>query len=255
MKNSILLIIIITSCSFILNAQIVTDRPDVTESSSVVPKNSFQIESGMIIQRSDEFESSPINVMAPSTLFRFGISKYFELRFFSQYQNNLTFINGEFPSISSGFNDIELGTKVQLYQKEGARTEIAFITHLLIPSGTDSFTNSEYVSINKVAVSHGITDYLGVGYNVGYTYDFSGTSMLTYSLSIGYSINDKFGVYIEPYGDITEFDEHFVNLDGGLTYKLRDNFQADFAFGTGLNSILNYYGVGFSWNIARDSEE
>jgi len=253
MKKILLISFTLIVFSNFINAQIVTDRPDVTESSSVIPKNSFQIESGMICQKSGEANFNPIIISAPSTLFRYAPSKYFEIRLISQYQNYISFNPSDFPNIASGFNDIELGTKIQLFRNETSNTEIAFLTHLSVPTGTSGLSN-DYASINKIAVSHGVTDYLGIGYNLGYRYDFNGLSTLLYSLSIGYSINDKFGFYVEPYGDITEFNDHLININGGLVIKVKDNLQADFAFGTGINHIMNFYAIGFGWNIARNKE-
>jgi hypothetical protein len=91
---------------------------------------------------------------------------------------------------------------------------------------------------------------MGLGYNVGYNYFGRENGFLTYSVALAIAITEKAGIYIEPYGDIGLFDKYFSNIDAGITYLLKDNFQLDFSFGTGLNYTMNYLSAGFSWNIA-----
>ncbi|MGD9995159.1 MAG: hypothetical protein AB7S69_17805 [Salinivirgaceae bacterium] len=66
-----------------LNAQsIVTDRPDQTESSVIVPQKSFQIESGVLFEN---YESNSFKrAVLPTALVRYGVNQYFELRLFEQ---------------------------------------------------------------------------------------------------------------------------------------------------------------------------
>lgn len=66
--------------------EIVTDRPDVTESSIVVPKGSLQFENGLT-WTSDHGQSA---LDLSETLARFGISRLTELRFVvPNYQTGL----------------------------------------------------------------------------------------------------------------------------------------------------------------------
>lgn len=253
-KLKLLIISIGILISFTLNAQIVTERPTQSESAVVLPINSFQIESGMIYQKSGDDPNTAVNITAPSTLFRYGIFNFMELRVITSYQNDVFMNTYAFPNIYSGFNDMEVGTKIQIFKKENSKTDIAFVTHLVIPTGSIGFTNDNYASINKIAVSHGITEYFGVGYNLGYVYNETGESTLLYSLSLGINVNTKFGFFIEPYGNLAEFSEHTSSINGGIFYQVRDNLQADFSFGTGINHTMNFYAVGFGWNISRNKD-
>ena len=51
---------------------------------------------------------------------------------------------------------------------------------------------------------------------------------------------------------LIEFDEHASNFDAGFTYLIKDNFQLDFSFGTGINHAMNYLSIGCSLNIAKE---
>ncbi len=230
---------------------IVTDRPDQTESSSTIPKGSFQIEIGVLIGSSKGNGVSERQLLAPSTLLRYGLTKGIEIRFVNQFESIKNKITSE---KGNGVSDLEIGTKIQLLKKENVNTEIAFLSHLILPTGSETFTNDRLGSINKLSISHTINEALGIGYNIGYDYFGVGKGDFTYSLAFGFSITDKIGFYAEPYGSVVEFDTHKVNFDTGLTYFIKDNFQLDASFGTGISHTMTYFSVGMSINISKEKE-
>jgi hypothetical protein len=251
--NKYWLAIVLICFGYVTNAQtIVTDRPDQTESSTTVPSGSFQIESGVLFGFTDIDNSSERQILLPTNLFRIGISKGIELRVLSQFESVENKILDE---TFSGISDLEVGAKVQLFKKEEVNTEIAFLSHLIIPSGSKDLTIDKIGTINKLSISHSISESVGIGYNVGYNYLGIGSGDLTYSFSIGFGLTHKLGAYIEPYGDLIDFEEHISNVDAGFTYLIQDNFQFDFSFGTGINHSMNYLALGCSLNIAKENKQ
>lgn len=222
-----------------LKAQLVTDRPDQTESSSTVGKSNLQIESGLLIGYIGEEDFSIRQILAPTTLFRYGITSGIELRLLSQLESvrlqDQTY---------QGISDMEIGAKIQLFRNEESRFEAAFISHLLVPTGSDELSLETFGTINKIAVSQEINETLGLGYNLGYNYFGTGTGMLTYSAVMGIGINEKAGIYAELYGELVGMEDFFLNFDSGLTCLVRENVQLDFSFGTGLNHSRNYISIG-----------
>jgi len=97
----------------VIGQDLVTDRPDQTESSVTVPKGSLQIESGFLLGFSEEDNFISRELVTPSTLFRFGLLKGLELRFVNQYERVKTNLD-----TIHGFNDLEFGTKIQVLGKE-----------------------------------------------------------------------------------------------------------------------------------------
>jgi hypothetical protein len=244
--NRLLLVTLILFSGNLYGQTLITDRPDQTESSSTVEFGSLQVESGFLLGFTDEGFNSIRQILLPSTLFRYGLTNAIELRILSQFEslkNN--------SQIYEGISDLEIGAKVQLFKKENVNTEIAFLSHLILPTGTNELSGDKFGTINKLAVSHEINEQMGFGYNVGYNYLGNGNGDLTYSMAIGIAINDKVGVYLETYGDIVEFQELLVNFDTGLTYLVKDNLQLDFSFGTGINHTMNYISLGFSWKTLK----
>jgi len=149
-----------------------------------------------------------------------------------------------------GIGDLEIGTKIELGKFNEGKTEMAFLSHLSVPTGSSGFTNDTYGSINKLSIAHTLSENVGLGYNVGFDY-FGGDiddQSLTYSLALGVGVTEKVAIYVEPYGAYSISAEDFnASFDAGFTYLLQDNLQADFSFGTGLNYSMNYFSVGVSW--------
>lgn len=240
-----LMITIISLMVFIeLNAQIITDRPDQTESSSTVGNRNLQIESGLLIGFEGDAPNSVRQILAPTNLFRYGISKGVELRFLSQFE---TLKNGNLSI--QGISDIEIGTKIQILKEENEDVEIALLSHLIVPTGTSELTSDNFGTINKLCLSHDLNEKMSVGYNLGYNYFGKNDEALTYSIALGIGVNKQVGIYIEPYGEMVNFDEMVLNFDAGLTYLANENLQFDFSFGTGINERMNYISAGFSWLI------
>lgn len=179
-SKNIILASFLVLISKAFSQEIVTDRPDQTESSVTVGKNNFQIESGVLYQKSNNSNS----FIGPSTLLRYGITNGIELRFVEQYESTKIGLDGGDIKYS-GFNDLEFGAKIQLLKKEGVNTEMAFLLHVIIPTANENLTSNHVGVVNKLLISHALTDKIGLGYNVGYDY-VGQQSSLTYSLALGF---------------------------------------------------------------------
>ena len=231
-----------------VRGQIVTDRPDQTESSSTVGNGNLQIEAGLLIGFVGEDEYAIRQILAPTTLFRYGITEGIELRLLSQLES----IKIQ-DQLNQGISDIEIGAKIQIFKREESKFEVAFISHLLVPTGTEGVSIGNFGTINKLAVSQELNETLGLGYNLGYNYLGLGRGHLTYSTVLGVGVNEKVAIYVEPYGELIDMAEFVLNFDTGLTYLIKDNVQLDFSFGTGLTHKMNYISIGCCWKIARAS--
>ncbi len=219
----VIIFVVLLMVNFSVSAQtIVTDRPDQTESSSTVPKGSLQIETGVLFGSSKIGGVKFNETLVPSTLFRYGITNGIEIRLVNQFEGVK---NKTTNQKVNGISDLEIGTKFQILQKENINTEIAFLSHLIIPIGSKDVTIDNLGTINKLSISHAINETIGIGYNVGYDYFGIGKGNFTYSLALAISLTPKWGIYLEPYGGIIEFDIHEANFDAGITYLIKENFQ------------------------------
>ena len=245
----ILLIAFMTGIIYLSYSQdLVTDRPDQTESSSTVPAGILQIESGMVLESITKDGIKEENIIFPTTLFRYGLLKNVELRVLSQYESySLNAENSDFSY--DGFSDIEVGLKIRLLSSESLNTEIAILSHLVVPTGSEYLTNDDYATINKLAVSHTITENIGLGYNLGYDHYGTGNGNFVYSVAFGLGLTPELGAFIEAYGELENMESNSANFDTGITYLVKDNLQLDFSFGTGIEHNMNFLSLGFSWRI------
>lgn len=246
-----LTIIFLIANAFVYGQTIITDRPDQTESSSTIPKGSLQFETGFLLGSSNNDAIKEQQILAPSILSRFGLTKTIELRLLTQFES---IKNKNTDEVYSGISDLEIGAKVQLFKKESSSTEIAILSHLIIPTAQKQLTNDNFGSISKLSISHQFSELIGVGYNVGYNYFGFGNGDLTYSFALGIGLTDTLGLYLEPYGEVLDFETHEASFDGGLTYLLQDNIQLDISFGTGINHTMKYIALGFSANISMNNK-
>lgn len=243
--KNIILVSLLLLMSKAFSQEIVTDRPDQTESSLTAGKNNLQIESGVLYQKIDNSNS----FIGPSTLLRYGITNGIELRFVSQYESTKIGLDGGDIKYS-GFTDLEFGAKIQLLKKEDVNTEIAFLSHVIIPTANENLTSNHVGVVNKLSISHAITDKIGLGYNIGYNY-VGEQSSLSYSFALGFQLSNSIGFYIEPYGEWGESNNYDSNFDVGFSYLVNDNFQLDASYGVGLNNDMQYLSTGFSWRIQK----
>jgi len=237
--------------NIIFAQSIITDRPDQTESSSTLLEGSLQIESGILFGSSkDDYFSEGI-ILAPSVLWRYGITNGIELRLLTEFAS----VKDKTSNISSnGLSDLQIGTKIELLKKEGINTEIAFLSHAILPSAKDELSINELGVINKLSISHELSNRVGLGYNIGYDYFGTGSGNFTYSFALGFGISDKIGFYVESYGGVIDFKNHEANFDTGFTYLIKNNSQLDVSFGTGLNHNMNFVSIGYSLNISKKSK-
>ncbi len=228
-------------------AQIIADRPDHTESSSTVPKGALQSESGILVSYEGDNHISTRQILLPTTLFRYGITEGVEFRIMNQFESVKSADQN-----CQGISDLDIGAKIQIIKNRNRNTEIAFLTHLVVPTGSRELTIGEIASLSKISVSHRLSENAGIGYNLGYNFSGNGRGDLTYSLALGIGINEKAGVYLEPYGEITNMDKFILNLGTGFTYLVKTNLQLDFSFGTGVSQRSNFISMGCSWLIERE---
>ena len=234
---------------------IVTDRPDLTESSRTVPHKSIQIETGflMFIEQPSISSEFPVTIYQfPTTLVRVGFYKNVELRVFNQLVNERT--NNPSTPLNErstyGVDNLQLGTKINLTTEKGLRPEIAVLSHVVLPLGTDEFKNAKTLFNLVLSLSHSLSDKLSLGYNLGWTTDDinpKGTG--TYTLAFGYPISSKLGFYLEGYGALKNMETATLGIDGGFTYLLNNNIQLDASAGKSLTAENYFFSAGFSWLI------
>jgi Putative MetA-pathway of phenol degradation len=231
-----------------LDEPLISDRPDFTESSSVVGLGVLQVETGYTYTHDNDGTDRMIGHSYPETLFRYGVlANWLEFRLAANYGQEET--NGV---DNSGADDLYLGFKIGLTAQEGWRPEMALVPQMTVPSGGSDVTSGEVLPGLNWLYGWGINDFISTAGSTQFNRSLDGATDACYtecaqSWTIGYSLTDRLGAYTEyfglyPSGADTEPVQHYVN--GGFTYSISNDIQWDIRGGNGLNDAADDYFVG-----------
>ncbi len=177
-----------------------TERPTTSTSAYTISKNTFQFEQGFAF-------SNDTTVL--DGLFRVAVSKRAEIRLFTAYGSNSTY----------------LGAKVNLWEQNEYKPGISM---------QGSFGSNLTLVNFRVSWSQKITEKLGTTFNVG-------KGEIYYAvLALGYSLGSKTSVFIEGV-----YDDKVQQFNAGLTYLINNETQLDFSGGI-LSSDTYFLALGVS---------
>jgi len=242
---------------------LVTDRPDQTESSTVVPSGLVQVEAGLAhledVERGAEVTSDGFAEM----LVRVGLGRRFELRAgFAGFRLLEEGETGGDAVREEGFGAASLGLKVGLVEERGLRPQIALIAGTILPGGAGTFSSEGFDPFLRAAASHTLSERLSLAYNLGAAWlteedetgDEDTLSVLLGTVALGIGATDRLGFFVELFGESGLSDEsEFSSADAGLTWLLLDNVQLDLASGVGLSTSADdwFAGLGVSFRLPR----
>ncbi|MEL0186655.1 MAG: transporter [Flavobacteriaceae bacterium] len=205
----------------------------VTEGTDIIDKVNTQIESSWTFNS----DRGSLN-----NLFRIGIFKGIELRFSTNLISGHEDMTGLFPSL----DNLEFGAKFKILDKKETLTKISFLSHLSVST---EYSDNSGGLLNRILVSHELSESFELAYNLGYTKYFEqDNGLVVYSLVVAKSFGN-FGAFVEIFG------ESYSNWDLGITYLIKDNLQADISYGQGINNELSYLSIGAAWNFSLKSNK
>ena len=214
--------------------ELITDRPDQTESAETISPGSVQTELGI-----GDASSSDSSFTG---LVRIGLHNKIELR---------VGLDEWFLSGSDDALDFSLGAKFRFLEEEGRRPAMSAI--VAVNSTTNDDSDKTLPSFRMI-FAQTINDRLSLGYNAGVSWvDENGdlSSRFLWTVALGIEGTETVGFFVEAFGD-TGLSDHGpveTSLDGGVTWLLRENLQLDFTIGAGLSSAapdwLAAVGVSF----------
>jgi hypothetical protein len=232
---------------------LITDRPDQTESSSLVPLHAFQIETGFVMENKYIGNYTHKYFAYNTTLLRYGISNNLELRLGFEFLGEDFDILYENSNKVSGFGPLYTGFKIKILEEQAVGPEIAFLGSLTLPTIADPVFKPDYIAAGmRVAVAHNLSERCSFGYNLGLEWDGNSAAPATfYSAAFGFVIAEKLAMFAESYGLIYQFDEAEHLLDTGFTYLISPNFQLDVSAGMGINDLAidNFISFGFTYRF------
>jgi hypothetical protein len=229
--------------------ELVTDRPDQTESATVVPRGLLQVETGLLIAH----ESQARRYELPGTLVRIGLGGRTELRV-----GHAGIVGG---AGSRGAGDSEVGAKVNLMaQPDRWRPELAILGGLSLPTGDDGFSSEGVDPSFLVSFANDLSPRVALGYNVGAAWESSPdrparAASVVFSSSLGFSPTDKLGTFLELFGARPTAGDTgtALSVDTGVTFLLTKTIQLDAFAGKRLRGSADdrFVGTGLSFRLPR----
>ena len=230
--------------------ELITDRPDFTESSEVVGNGVVQVESGFLFEKVDE---TLRQVTLPELLVRIGIGDRVELRLASDgyVSQSVTGLAG--PQRHGGRADAEIGAKVKLVDASRAGVDFAIIPFLTLPTASATFGSPNADPGIKLTMARALPREFDLSANLNFASVSDETGRAwerEASLSFGHSLGGPFGAYWEAYG---AFDRAGCDctLNAGVTLGLGDNRQVDVELGRGVSGDAHGWFVGVGFAVRR----
>jgi hypothetical protein len=222
--------------------EIATDRPDVTNSSLVVPLGSLQVENGLDLTA--RHGSNALD--AANTRLRVGVSHCTE--FLVDVPSYVVSLNGTQPT---GFYDVVLSAKRQLPVPLGF--DLSATGGLGFPSGSSKLAGRGYQPYIQFPWSGPVVDgWQVVGMFTVTWFPSESTRNPTFEPTV--SLEREFGpsadMFVEYVGDY-DHQRPSQLVDTGGSWRFSKIRQLDFHVGVGLNSatVDYYFGVGYSFRL------
>lgn len=238
--------------------ELVTDRPDQTESAAVVERGRVQIEVGAAWSAERDAPNDEESFEAVAALVRIGLVERLELRVGWDGYIRQEVDLGRGRLTTEGAGDASLGAKLRLADELGGRPEMALLAGVSLPVGESGIGSERADPSFRFAAAHTLSDRLGLAYNVGVAWatetDRRGESHTlsswVYTVAAGTSLGGALSGFVELFGEIpgSAAGDAAHSFDGGFTYLLRPHLQLDVAAGVGLTDAAPdwFAGVGVS---------
>src|SRR5712671_823928 len=225
--------------------EIATDRPDVTNSSLVVPAGSLQIENGVNFstRAGDRF------VDGTNTRLRAGIANCLEFL----VDTPTYFANVRSPE-GSGFSDVAPALKWQISPIPG-NLDLSAVFGVALPTGSAGIAG------------RGAQPYLQFPWSWELRSGWSLSGMLTEffrpsepaskrvtetTFVIEKKVTERASLFVEYVGDYPQNGSPVQLLNSGGVYRLSPNQQVDFHVALGLNHNAPSYIVGVGYSVRFD---
>ncbi|MFD2245612.1 transporter [Pontibacter ruber] len=230
--------------------KIQTERPGQTESSSVIPKGTLQLETGYQFQKATEEGLSIKTNAYPTALVRLGLLNWLELRIQSALRDSIV-ENGVARKVR-GLAPLNVGVKFHLWQEQGWRPEAALIARAALPVGSEAYRPDNPEPELRLTFSNKLTEKIEAAYNL--TFGWPGEDQSKgYTFSLSGEVHDKLKVFGEVFGNKVTGEQAEHQADAGILFLLLPNLQLDLAAGTGLSKAAPDYFIttGISVRLPR----
>jgi len=229
------------------------DRPDFTDGPLLVTPGHLQIESGYTYTRTGSQKESSLG----EVLLRYAFDDRWEARL---GLNSYDWIDpGMGERRVSGFEDPLVEVKIRLNDAEAEHRPhgvpaMGLLLNTTVPVGARALTADAWQPTATFALHWDLPAKWSLESNLGYTYAADGNQrfdQLFASASAGFTINEKWGGFLEGYVFSKESADgsatHYA--DAGLSYLLSNDLALDVRVGVGLDKPHPNWFVGVGASV------
>ena len=253
------------------NIHAIADRPGMGTGTNVLAFGFIQWESGLEVAHSERTHTLTV----PTTLFRFGLGPWAELRF--EYTGKLAIEDHAQErtqaTVSFTPEPLWIGSKIRLWQGSDEQKlkwipRMSLLLNAGLPLTRDDAKSHPFSGTIDLLFENDLAEWLTLGYDLGIRWeDWAPTPNIFASLAFNFMPTEKFGVFVESYNtfdpdafDANEpkqtFTVYDINLDFGVTYMVLPRVQLDAYAGFNIyhtkrmlsgpqNNVL--FGMGVTW--------
>lgn len=237
---------------------LITDRPGLSYSATVVPTQYLQLETGLAnviagLNRSGSFQQHNHVIQM-----RYGLLKKVEVSSDVNYGFSVVNWRENTEEYKNSLNSFRVGARYQILTENNYLPELTTGLFYRIPVGENASDLKEALPDFLLTASKTVLDKLSI--NPSFVVFLPSTSAkpdVITTLNVALSATNSWGFFVgtayQQLGENIENNENgSVYLEAGATYLLRPNMQFDFDAGTDAvidkwNSL--YFNLGFSWRI------
>jgi hypothetical protein len=231
--------------------EIVTDRPDFVESSNVVGKGRFQVETSVALERSER-DGVRERLVSTPTLLRFGIGDTLELRVETDGRLRARVSEGGAATTTSGYADTSVGVKWHARDAIDGAPSLGVLAHLDLDSGSRPFRAPGKGGSLRLAAEWELADdwSLGVMPGLAWQQDDAGARYVggLFGVVLGKEWNDGLRSFVELSAPQIARGRHggtAASVDVGLAWLPTPTVQLDTAIARGLNRRT----ADLSWTV------
>jgi len=224
--------------------EIATDRPDVTNSSIVVPVGSLQNENGVNFSMRDDGRT----IDGTNSRWRLGIAPCLEI-----LVDLPTYVAPLQKPTASGFSDVAPALKWQISPVPG-KVDLSVVFGMALPTGSVAIAGRGAQPYLQFPWSWELHD--GWGVSGMFTeffrpYDFTARSVTEATFVLEKKLAEQLSLFTEYVGDYPQGGSPSQLWNSGAVYHVDRTQQVDFhiAFGLNHNAPTYIVGVGYSFRI------
>ncbi len=234
------------------------DRPNVTDSPYTVDPGHWLLEVGLFEYTRDRYNNERLRLDSfalGDTEIRLGLTSSVEVDLlFTAYSYVLTTDKNTGGHLKqSGFSDLTLRSKINLFGNDGGPFALGLIPSVTFPTGVDGIGARGFAGGVGVPVQFTLpADFqLGIESTVQTVHEPGGGSHFDYpnSISLGHPITKQFSTYVELATDFSTAARWVGTIDTALIYQPVKNWQLDAGVNIGVTRSADdlFTFIGAAW--------